>query len=102
MSTFVKAVPLLVQDDALSSVTTIGDDGEPVLRVEHIGGSATSAWTPTQATSVTNDLSTELVPMTANLRTNTNALVAAVGDSSDTNTDPTVIGLLKSIIINLS
>ena len=63
MSTFVKTVPLLVEDAALAQTTTVDlNSGEPALRVTS----------------------------------------AAVGDKTDPDTEPTVIGLLKRIVSNLS
>ena len=83
MSTFVKTVPLLVEDSSLSRSTTIDPiSGEPALRVTgDLSVTPTdTAWTPAQAVSVTN----------------------AVGETTDPDTTTTVIGLLKSIITHLS
>ena len=83
MSTFVKTVPLLVEDSSLSRSTTIDPiSGEPAVRVTGaLSVTATNeAWTPTQAASVTT----------------------TVGETTDPDTATTVIGLLKSIVTHLS
>ena len=83
MSTFLKTVPLLVEDAALAQTTTIDPiSGEPALRVTgdlNVTPTVT-AWTSVQAASVTS----------------------SVGESSDPDTATTVIGLLKSIVTHLS
>ena len=83
MSTFVKTVPLLVEDASLSRSTTIDPiSGEPAIRVtgDFTVTPTVSAWTNMQAANVTN----------------------SVGKTTDTDTAATVIGLLKSIVANLS
>lgn len=94
MATFMKTVPLLVEDAAVSKTTTIDpNSGEAALRVTG-NVVTTGAWTSTQAADVT---------LTANeIRNDTVALGEAVGAKTDPDTEPTVIGLLKRIVLNLS
>lgn len=94
MSTFLKTVPLLVEDTAVSQTTTIDPiSGEPAVRVT--GEVTTSgAWTSTQAADVTL--------ATNDIHTNTAALETAVGAKTDPDTEDSVIGLLKRIVSNLS
>lgn len=77
-STFRPTVPLSVKDVALNEALTIDTNGDTALRTTSSGGGA--AWSSEQAGQVTS----------------------ALGATSDTSAASTVVGLLKSIVANLS
>jgi len=121
MSTLIPAVPLLVEDAAMSKTVVETSPGNYALNT--IGGSV-SSWTPADvaeiiANTVYDDgmLNQFTVAESAHLAagaaanieaktdliaTDVDALKTSVGETSDSDTSPTVIGLLKSIVAHLS
>jgi hypothetical protein len=92
------ALPLLVSDIGISEAMTINNDGDTALRVE--GGA--SAWTSAQAVQVTDTVGdVHLTQDNFPIIECVDRLRKSTGQTSDSSSTPTIIGLLKSIAAKL-
>lgn len=98
MATLRPTVPLLVTDIGIAEAMTINNDGDAALRVD--GGA--SPWTSAQAVQVTDTVGdVHLTQDNFPIIECVDRLRISTGQTSDSSSTPTIIGLLKSIAAKL-